>query len=294
MSFVSDVSVPDGSIFAINEPFTKTWRLRNDGTCAWTSAYRVIFVDGERMSAPYTFAIPHAVAPGQTVDISVRMRAPYKSGIYRASFMMRTDAGVLFGSGKNNSDPFWLEINVQQSITTYDFVESVCSAQWVSAAGTLPCPGRDGDSRGVVLRLDNPKLENGTVSNLPGLLTIPQSTQNGYIVGVFPSYRVQQDDRFQSIVNCESGAVECYVVFTLDYQTKNNTIQRYWAFVEQYEGVSYQADIDISSLAGQDVKFILSVFAVGSADGDRAVWGSPRIVRNYSAPTSTPNPFYIR
>ena len=246
------------------------------------------------MSAPYTFAIPHLVAPGQTVDISAPMRAPLDPGIYRGNFKLRTDTGVLFGTGESKNDPFWLEINVQRTKTTFDFVEQACSAQWYSAAGNLPCPGSEGDSRGLILKLRNPKLEDGSTSNLPGLLTIPQRTQNGYIIGIFPSYRVQNGDRFQSIVNCESGAEDCYVVFTLDYQTEDNTIHRYWAFVEKYDGITYQADIDISSLTGQDVKFILSVFAVGSADGDRAVWGSPRIVHKSIAPTSTPNPFYIR
>jgi len=284
--------VPDGSIFGPGETFIKTWRLGNDGTCAWTTDYRVVFVDEERMSAPVSFAIPRSVAPGQTIDINIRMRAPAEPGIHRGNFKLKNDAGVLFGSGINKEDPFWLEITVQQNITTFDFVDSYCSAQWINESGSLTCPGLIGDSRGFITKVNNPKLENGTTDPSPGLLTVPQNVQNGYIMGIYPSYRVRNGDHFQSIVNCELGAKECYVVFRLDYQIDSGVIQTYWAFVEQYEGVSYQTDIDLSSLAGQDVNFILTVLAVGPADDDRALWGAPRIVHTFEIPTDKPKPYY--
>src|SRR5712691_10638802 len=39
--FVMDVTVPDATIVAPNTPLTKTWRLKNIGTCSWTMAYAV-------------------------------------------------------------------------------------------------------------------------------------------------------------------------------------------------------------------------------------------------------------
>ena len=234
--------------------------------------------------------IPTAVAPGHTVDVSFVMRAPRETGVYRSNFKLQNEAGVRFGLGKDKENPFWVTISVQEAMTTFDFVERSCSAQWLSGAGTLPCPGRDGDSRGVVLKLNNPKLENGSIGDLPGLLTMPQRIQNGYIMGMFPAYKVQQGDHFQSIVNCEAGATECFVVFRLDYQIDNGALQTHWAFLEQHEGISYQADVDLSSLAGQDVKFILSVLAVGPAEADRAIWGAPRITHKFEIPTVIPNP----
>ena len=35
--FVADVTVPDGARYDPNAAFTKTWRLRNIGTCTWTT-----------------------------------------------------------------------------------------------------------------------------------------------------------------------------------------------------------------------------------------------------------------
>ena len=69
--FVSDVSVPDGTTFAPNFSFAKTWRLQNVGTCTWTTAYSLVFVSGDRMSAPSPVYLPQTVVPGQTVDIGV-------------------------------------------------------------------------------------------------------------------------------------------------------------------------------------------------------------------------------
>ncbi len=46
---------------------------------------------------------------------------------------------------------------------------------------------------------------------------------------------------------------------------------------EVYEGQYRTVNVDLSSLAGNDVKFILTVLANGSANADRALWLAPRI-----------------
>lgn len=50
--FVRDVNVPDGTHFAPGTPFTKTWRIRNSGSCPWDASYQLNFVSGERMDGP--------------------------------------------------------------------------------------------------------------------------------------------------------------------------------------------------------------------------------------------------
>ena len=169
--------------------------------------------------------------------------------------------------------------------TNYDFVANVCAATWYSGAGTLPCPGTDGDAKGFVLLANPSKLENGTIDSRPGLITFPQNITNGYIQGIYPSYRVKSGDKFRSIVNCENGATSCYVVFRLDYSVSgSSSVQTFWAFVERYEGQYYSADIDLTPLAGQDLKFILTVLSTGSPAGDRALWVAPIIYNASSAP----------
>ncbi|HEX6270906.1 MAG TPA: NBR1-Ig-like domain-containing protein [Anaerolineales bacterium] len=305
--FIADVTVPDGTVFAPGATFTKTWRLKNVGTCAWSTSYQLVFFSGEQMGAPSSAAFPQNVPVGQTVNISVNMTAPSTAGSYRGYWMFKNANGALFGIGAQANKPWWVDIRVSGTAVTvsptptgptptpgagvaYDFAARACEGTWTSGAGTLPCPGTDGDARGFVLKVSNPKLESGATDSRLGLLTFPQNVQNGYIRGTFPVFRVQSGDRFRSTINCEGGATNCYVAFRLDYQIGNEAIRTFWGpFRETYEGRFYNMDVDLSSLAGRDVKFILTVLAAGVATGDRALWVGPHIYRaTGTVATSTP------
>src|SRR5690606_25530834 len=105
----------------------------------------------------------------------------------------------------------------------------------------------------------------GTNDSRTGLITFPQNINNGYIQGIYPSYLVKAGDKFRATIGCEINATSCYVVFRLDYSVSGSTsIQTFWAFVERYEGQIYNADIDLTALAGQNIKFILTVLSTGS------------------------------
>src|ERR671924_1340934 len=71
--FVSDVTVPDGTRYDPGATFTKTWRLRNAGTCTWTTSYTMVFDSGTQMGSTTSVAMPSNVAPGQSIDLSVNM-----------------------------------------------------------------------------------------------------------------------------------------------------------------------------------------------------------------------------
>ncbi len=109
--FVADVTVPDGTVMQPDQPFTKTWRLRNAGSCTWTPDYAVIFDSGDRMGAAPSTLIGQTVAPGQTVDLSVDLTAPHDPGTYRANFKLHSPDGQVFGLGEANA-PFYVEIRV--------------------------------------------------------------------------------------------------------------------------------------------------------------------------------------
>jgi len=96
--FVSDVTIPDGTTLSPNETFTKTWRLKNAGTCSWTPSYTIVFSNGDSMNGPATQALAGNVNPGQTVDISVNLTAPSTAGDYRGYWKLRNAAGVLFAT----------------------------------------------------------------------------------------------------------------------------------------------------------------------------------------------------
>ena len=309
--FVSDVTVPDGTVMSPGATFTKTWRLKNVGTCAWSTSYQLVYFSGEQMGAASSAAFTQNVAVGQTVDISINLTAPSVAGSYRGYWMFKNANGALFGIGAQANKPWWVDIRVSGPTVTpggptvtpggptvtpaaniaYDFATNACAGTWYSGAGQLPCPGTDNDAKGFVLKVSNPKLESGSTDTRPGLITFPQNVQNGYIQGFFPPFKVQNGDRFRSVINCEGGATNCYVAFRLDYQTGTDPIRTFWGpFLERYEGKFYNVDVDLSSLAGKDVKFILTVLSAGVATGDRALWVGPQIYRAGASPATTAAP----
>ena len=289
VQFVSDVSIPDGSAFAPGAVFTKTWRLLNNGSCAWSASYRLVLVGGDAMGASASVNLPVGVPSGQMVDVSVALTAPKQSGHYRGLWMLRNPSGGQFGIGTQGNEPFWVDINViEVSAVIFDLVANAPYAQWRSEKGLLPYPGTSGDSRGYSFQVNNPHLEDDSFDTSPGLLFVPQNKTNGYLQAVYPEMQIQAGDRLQTLVNCEFGARGCYVTFRIDYLTSTGSQRTLWSWREAYEGRFYRADVDLSRLAGQKVRLILTVLSTGSASGDRALWGSPRIVRTGSTQPPAP------
>jgi len=112
VEFVTDVTVEDGADFEPGDHFTKTWRLRNAGSCTWTSSYDLVFSHGDAMSGPAAMALPAVVEPGHTLDLSVNLIAPDAEGGYQGYWLLRNGDGALFGLGANADVAFWVEIEV--------------------------------------------------------------------------------------------------------------------------------------------------------------------------------------
>jgi hypothetical protein len=111
-TFVSDVTIPDGTLLNPGEVFTKTWRLKNAGTCTWTPEYDVVFYGGVQMGG-VTMQIPGYVAPGQSVDVAVTFTAPSSTGHYTGYWLLRNANGGLFGTGTNADETFYVDIYVK-------------------------------------------------------------------------------------------------------------------------------------------------------------------------------------
>jgi Ig-like domain from next to BRCA1 gene len=94
--YVSDVTVPDGTVIAPGQAFTKTWKIENSGTCAWTTSYAIGMLSGDSMSGGTT-TLPAAVGPGAVANISVAMVAPTTTGNYTSYWRMKNAVGSYFG-----------------------------------------------------------------------------------------------------------------------------------------------------------------------------------------------------
>lgn len=116
--FVTDVTVQDGTQFSPGAAFTKTWRLKNTGSCAWSSSYALVFDSGDAMGGPGSMALPGNVAPGQEIDISVALVAPAKAGTYRGYWRLRNAAGEMLPVEKGyGGRSFFVEIQVKGNST---------------------------------------------------------------------------------------------------------------------------------------------------------------------------------
>lgn len=96
LAFVSDVTIPDNTKLTPGEKVTKTWRVRNNGTCAWESGFTFRFVGGEAMGGS-PVVLSEAVQPGKETDVSVALTAPGSAGSYRGNWRMTNKTGAFFG-----------------------------------------------------------------------------------------------------------------------------------------------------------------------------------------------------
>jgi hypothetical protein len=290
--FVDDVTVPDGSTFNPGQGFVKTWRLRNNGTCTWTTAYALIFDSGAGMGGSVAIGLPGSVPPGQYIDVSVNLTAPTASGKYKGYWRLRNASGATFGIGANANVSFWVDIqvaNITPTVTLtptgiaplviYDFANNYCAATWISGFGTLPCPGTDTDSHGFVVRMDNPTLQDGVGLTGRALETHPQWVDNGVITGRFPPLDVLSGYHFKTRIGCRSGGANCNVTFQFNYRVSGGSLQNLGSWPMKYTDAPKDLDIDLSSLAGQSVEFVLAVTANGSSGQAWATWFKPIVVK---------------
>jgi len=113
----ADVTYPDGAVAPGGESFLKTWRLRNTGTCTWSTGYALVYVRGEQMGGAAAVPFTAELKPGGSADLSVNLTAPDNRGTYRGYWQLRNAAGKNFGIGGRGDGSFWVEIVVTSPAT---------------------------------------------------------------------------------------------------------------------------------------------------------------------------------
>ncbi|MCX6056393.1 MAG: NBR1-Ig-like domain-containing protein [Chloroflexi bacterium] len=284
-SFIGDISIPDGTSLYAGQPFIKTWRVINIGSCSWTTAYTLFFVSGNAMSAPASITFPNTVKPGEAVDLSVSMIAPGSVGDYTGIWMISPPGGPSFGVGNSRNVPMTVRIIVssiptqKDTSTVYDFVSKYCSAQWRTNAAFISCPTGSYDFKnGTVSRSFAPVIENGLTDDEGAIITIPAIGGDGFIQGQFPKMIIHSGDRFRSTLLCTYSMTKCSVTFELLYQeygTSSMTSLGTWEKV--YDNSTVSADVDLSALDGKDIIFFLKVSSQSNPTDDFAQWMAARI-----------------
>lgn len=138
--FIDDVTIKDWSEIGIGESFTKVWRLRNTGTCTWTTNYRVTQVGGFKMGGSSYAYLKNTVRPGDMVDVAIDLKAPTYIGGYQTEFRLQDERGNQFGiigTKSKQEMSFWLKVNVVD--------KSVCSL--ISFTPSVAGKGEDIDAK---------------------------------------------------------------------------------------------------------------------------------------------------
>jgi hypothetical protein len=94
---------PDKTILIPGEYFWKTWTLQNNGTCTWTTAYKLVFWSGDRLGSSISYPLPDEVSPGESKDISIYLQAPSTMGNFTGYWRLKTPWESDFGVGQYNS-----------------------------------------------------------------------------------------------------------------------------------------------------------------------------------------------
>jgi hypothetical protein len=289
-----DVTIPDGTDIDPGATFKKIWRLKNGGSCTWTSGYQLVFVSGDNMGAPASVQLTSgSIVPGQELDFALDLVAPNNPGTYRSYFKLRNPGGVLFGWGSNNDKSFWVEIEVvQQTGLLYDFITGAENADWGTGTTPVDFPnlgdtnisygGPDTDANGFVMVKDLQTLEGGVMSGKI-LETHPKWVNDGYIIGRFPLYDVGNGDYIRTKIGfiAGGGCGAGDAIFKIYYTIGNDmgTLAELASWHETCDGSMHKVTADLDALKGKSIRIYLVVLANGSSGQDWAVWDSLGIFR---------------
>lgn len=118
LSFLTDLTIPDGSDVTAGATMDKRWEVQNSGTCNWTEDYSLRLIAGVDLGTQPEQAL-YPARSGMRAVIRMVFQAPIEPGSYRSAWQAYTPSGEAFG------DPIYI-----------DFVVSTAAVE----ATTLPTP----------------------------------------------------------------------------------------------------------------------------------------------------------
>ena len=110
--FLADITFPDNTEVAAGEAFTKTWEIRNEGSCTWGPGYELEFVSGtfeQLESIEDTFPSVH---PAESMEISVVVTAPDTAGTHSGTWVIKRPEGDSIETQPGQAFDLWAVIIV--------------------------------------------------------------------------------------------------------------------------------------------------------------------------------------
>nr|CAB3450228.1 unnamed protein product [Digitaria exilis] len=108
--FILDVTVLDGTLMAPSTPFTKIWRMHNNGSIMWPLGTQLIWVGGDQfaLQTSVPLEIPVNGFPvDEEIDVAVDFVAPTRPGRYISYWRLASPSGQKFGQR------VWVHIQVE-------------------------------------------------------------------------------------------------------------------------------------------------------------------------------------
>ena len=107
LTFISDLTIPDGTLVAPGSTMDKQWLVQNSGNCNWDTHYRLHLISGDALGASTEQALYPARA-GTQATLRILFTAPQEAGDYVSEWQAFDPDGNSFGVS------FFIKIEVQQ------------------------------------------------------------------------------------------------------------------------------------------------------------------------------------
>ena len=98
LAFISDVSVPAGTVFQPEQQFTKSWKVQNTGTCDWVYRYHLVHISGDDVGGRDPVSLGKVIEPAKWTTLTITLRAPRAPGTYTSTWRLADQSGTVFGS----------------------------------------------------------------------------------------------------------------------------------------------------------------------------------------------------
>ncbi len=109
LTFLTDVTIPDGSQVAAGATMDKRWEVQNSGSCNWTDGYTLRLIAGVDLGANPEQALYPARSNAHAV-IRLVFQAPIEPGAYRSAWQAYSPSGDAFG------DPIFIDFVVPSAV----------------------------------------------------------------------------------------------------------------------------------------------------------------------------------
>jgi hypothetical protein len=106
LTYIEDLSIPDGTQVAPRIQLDKRWRVKNTGTCNWDQRYQLKAIAGPELGALSEQRLVPARS-GSEATIRIVFMAPAEDGTYRSAWQAYDPEDRPFG------DPIFIEVLVK-------------------------------------------------------------------------------------------------------------------------------------------------------------------------------------